>query len=79
MISDMPYKIVQTIEKGRAVLTSIPDTWGNSGILLWPKKQSDKLKKMKKNEKNYPQDNWVKSSCIVKRRNLLSLTDINPH
>lgn len=63
----MPYKIVQTLEKGKSVLTSIPDTWENDGILMWPKKLSEKLRK---NEKNYPQDDWLKSNCIVKRRNI---------
>lgn len=58
----MPYKIVQTVEKGKSVLTSIPDTWEDNGILKWPKKKAEKLKK---NDNNGPDNSWLKSRCTV--------------
>lgn len=63
----MPYKIIQTQEKGRSVLTSIPISWENDGILFWPKKYAEKLKM---NDQNTAQDNWLKSACILKRKDI---------
>lgn len=42
----MPYKIVQTIERGKAVLVAVPQQWEQDGILYWPRKNSEKCKKI---------------------------------
>ncbi|RVE41713.1 hypothetical protein evm_013644 [Chilo suppressalis] len=66
----MPYKIVQTIEKGRPVLTAVPDGWEISGTLFWPKKHE----KLRRIEHSKPETNWRPINCILKRSNLSSFS-----
>lgn len=63
----MPYKIVQTIENGKALLTAVPSQWEKEGVLQWPKK---KFEKLRKNEESLPNEKWIMMNCIVKRTNL---------
>ncbi|XP_053601036.1 uncharacterized protein LOC128669862 [Plodia interpunctella] len=65
----MPFKIVQTLEKGKPVLTAVPHEWEKDGTLFWPKNQADKLIKV---EDIYPEDNWIPIVCELKRDNLKS-------
>ena len=67
----MPFKIVQTIERGRSVLTAVPYEWESNGILCWPKK----YKKLRKIEDSKPEPNWKKINCIVERSNLHSFRE----
>ncbi|KAL4702371.1 hypothetical protein ACJJTC_018283 [Scirpophaga incertulas] len=66
----MPYKIVQTIEKGRPVLTAVPDGWEINGTLFWPKKHE----KLRRIEYSKPETNWRPINCILKRSNLSSFS-----
>lgn len=65
----MPFKIVQTIERGRPLLTAVPHEWENNGILFWPKKHE----KLRRIENSKPETNWNSINCILKRSNLPSL------
>lgn len=63
----MPYKIVNTIERGKAVLTCVPSNWEKNGTLFWPPKGQEKLRHI---ESSVPELNWKPFNCIVKRRNI---------
>ena len=64
----MPYKVVLTIEKGKSVLTSVPESWEKNGILFWPPKNAtEKIK-----QEAYPQDDWKSINCVVKRKNVVT-------
>lgn len=67
----MPFKIVQTIERGRSVLTAVPYEWESNGILCWPKK----YEKLRRIEDSKSEPNWKKINCIVKRSNLHSFRE----
>lgn len=65
----MPYKIIETIERGRRLIVSVPSLWESDGNLYWPKKNVISLKK---NEKSAPQSDWKCLPCILKRDNILN-------
>ncbi|KAF9815707.1 hypothetical protein SFRURICE_009224 [Spodoptera frugiperda] len=72
----MPFKIVQTIEKGNIVLTCVPHQWENSGVLYWPRKQSQShTSKLQKDEGSQPDNTWKQINCAVKRRNIKTYQD----
>ncbi|RVE41708.1 hypothetical protein evm_013639 [Chilo suppressalis] len=72
----MPFKIVQTIEKGEIVLTCVPHQWESSGVLYWPRKQKQSLtRKLQKDEGSQPDDTWAQINCAVKRRNIKTYQD----
>lgn len=61
----MPFKIVQTIEKGETCLTVIPAQWEKDGILYWPKKSA--VAKLSLDEKSVPSETWESINCVRKR------------
>lgn len=68
----MPFKIVQTIEKGNAVLSCVPQEWERDGILYWPRKQQYRLQR---EEPSQPDEHWQQFNCILKRQNVQSYRD----
>lgn len=70
ILDAMPYKIVQTIEKGKSVLTAVPESWEQDGVLKWPKKVKEE--RLKVSEDSCPLDDWWKFNCIVKRKDIIS-------
>ncbi|XP_049693944.2 uncharacterized protein LOC126054091 isoform X3 [Helicoverpa armigera] len=67
----MPFKIVQTIEKGNIVLTCVPHQWESDGVLYWPRKQTQsQTSKLQKDEGSWPDESWEKINCAVKRRSI---------
>ncbi|CAB3245036.1 unnamed protein product [Arctia plantaginis] len=67
----MPFKIIETIEKGQKRLCIIPSFWASNSILRWAKKRLD-INKLVKDEYSQPVDNWSSSHCCVKRQLLTS-------
>lgn len=63
----MPFKIVQTLERGRTFLSCVPRTWETANVLLWPRKGS---KKLQKNENSIPGEDWISTYCQLKRSDL---------
>lgn len=61
----MPFKIVQTIEKGENCLTVVPARWEESGVLFWPKKSV--VAKLSLDENSVPEANWERIDCVKKR------------
>lgn len=61
----MPYKIVQTIERGETCLTVIPSGWEENGILHWPKKNA--VAKLSLEEFSRPSPKWERINCVKKR------------
>ncbi|XP_049886767.1 uncharacterized protein LOC126381311 [Pectinophora gossypiella] len=61
----MPFKIVQTRENNRSVLTVVPSNWEKDGVLYWPRKLSDN--KQIHNENSTPGTDWKPMSCRTKR------------
>lgn len=65
----MPYKIVQTREKGQTILVIIPSLWEKNGSLWWPPKKTQN--KLIKDEQSKPdKTEWKLMDCILKRNNL---------
>lgn len=69
LISEMSYKIVETVERGKKVLSVVPENWERLGNLKWPRKNYEKLK-LDPNSK--PDKTWLSMPCNVKRTNLSS-------
>ncbi|XP_062554531.1 uncharacterized protein LOC134219712 [Armigeres subalbatus] len=64
----MPFKIVQTVEKGELCLSVVPSKWEEDGILHWPKKSV--VARLCHDENSVPESNWEKLNCVLKRQNL---------
>lgn len=67
----MPFKIVQTKEKGNILLSIVPDQWEFDRTLRWL--QSGKLKPsvfnaLIRDENSVPDDDWLKVKCCLKRQ-----------
>lgn len=71
-VFSMSFKIVETMEKGKYVLTTVPKSWENQGHLRWPKLKSEKLRR---DPYSTPEDNWRSMSCVVKRINIMSFEE----
>ncbi|XP_063635192.1 uncharacterized protein LOC134805937 [Cydia splendana] len=67
----MPFKIVQTLERGGYRLTVVPSLWESNNILRWPPKSKNILRVIK-DESSKPGTDWEKMKCNVKRRQLSS-------
>lgn len=61
----MPFKIVQTIERGETCLTVVPSGWEKSGTLHWPKKNA--VAKLSLEEFSMPSPKWERIDCVKKR------------
>ena len=61
----MPFKVVQTTEKGGTCLTVVPARWEQNGVLLWPKKSA--VAKLLHDENSVPAANWERINCVNKR------------
>lgn len=71
----MPFKVVQTIENGKTVLSAIPSQWEENNLLYWPNNRS-KLRILLQEEFSIPdKDKWEKLPCTIKRNNLKSIVD----
>lgn len=64
----MTFKIVQTVENGRKLLTIVPHHWEQMGTLFWPRKST--VNAQDDSDSNKPDDKAHKYRCIVKRQNL---------
>lgn len=67
----MPYKIVQTYEKGFSRLTIVPTFWEAKGILHWPPKNR-RHPKLIRDDRSRPGPGWDTFRCVVKRKDLPS-------
>lgn len=63
----MPFKIVQTVEKGRPRLSIVPSVWEDSGKLFWPTEKVKNRARLAKDENSFPSPNWDILDCVVKR------------
>lgn len=61
------FKIVQTIERNKPVLSVVPGAWESDGILYWPKNKTNKLIK---NKNSVPSQDWLEMSCTLERSDL---------
>ncbi|CAG9790335.1 unnamed protein product [Diatraea saccharalis] len=68
----MPFKVMQTMERGCLRLTTVPEQWEKNCILLWPKTNAEKLRRR---ENCYPDPTWTAFNCILKRNHLRSFKD----
>ncbi|CAB3232061.1 unnamed protein product [Arctia plantaginis] len=68
----MPYKIVKTFEKGNSKLSAVPSNWEKDGVLHWPRYNENKLRRV---ESSYPEYNWRKINCKVKRSNFSTILE----
>jgi len=64
------FKIVQTFEKNKIVLTIVPANWELNNVLWWPRYRADKLIKI---ADSAPDDTWFKMKCKLKRNHLFNL------
>lgn len=67
----MPYKIVETQEKGKKTLFYVPNDWENNNTLHWPKFKVETLMAI---EDSHPDASWSTMKCRVKRTGLVSIT-----
>lgn len=65
----MPFKIIQTKERGKFILSIIPDKWEQNTILHWPNRRVEELLEQ---ESSCPDDSWLTMKCQVKRTGLIS-------
>lgn len=70
----MPFKIVQTQEKGTTKLSIVPSAWEAGGKLYWPPNNL-KIGKLIKDDKSKPGPSWQAMPCILKRKNLFNYHD----
>ncbi|XP_045511410.1 uncharacterized protein LOC123706270 [Colias croceus] len=70
----MPFKIVETVEKGKCLLFIVPSLWETNGILKWPKNCLD-VRKLVMNENCLPATGWSASRCRVKRHSIPSFSE----
>ncbi|XP_061716896.1 uncharacterized protein LOC133524770 [Cydia pomonella] len=63
----MPFKVIQTMERGCLRLTTVPEQWEKNGTLFWPKTNAEKLRRR---ENCYPDPTWRTFNCILKRSHL---------
>lgn len=70
----MPFKIVETVEKGKSLLFIVPSLWETNGILKWPKNCLD-VRKLVMNENCLPATGWSASRCRVKRHSIPSFSE----
>lgn len=61
----MPFKVVQTIERGTICISAVPSGWEKDGTLWWPPKSQMGAVL---DENSAPKDKWKSFSCIVKRQ-----------
>lgn len=66
----MTFKIVQTLERGKLVLSAVPEKWEQNGILYWPRR---KVEDLLKNPFSCPEASWTSIQCVVKRSGISSL------
>lgn len=72
----MPYKIVQTREKGQTKLAIIPTSWEKNGKLWWPPKKLEY--RLTKDEQSKPdKKEWTLMDCILKRNNIQTYEHAN--
>lgn len=64
----MPYKIVQTLERGKLRLSIVPSSWEDKGNLWWPPKKI--LEKSIRDDQSKPTKDWKLMNCILKRNNI---------
>lgn len=63
----MSFSIVQTIENGAYLITTVPHNWvTNNGTLNWPPNKTI-LMKLRKNGNSVPETSWTKYPCVVKK------------
>lgn len=61
----MPFKVVQTVEKGQQMLCVVPSLWEKGGTLYWPSNRSRNFKD--DSTQNKPDATFKKYQCVVKR------------
>lgn len=66
----MPFKIVQTVEKGRPRLCIVPSIWEEDGKLFWPTEKIKNRSRLVRDETSFPSPNWDILDCTVKRTNI---------
>ncbi|KAJ2938860.1 hypothetical protein O0L34_g18489 [Tuta absoluta] len=67
----MPFKIVETIEKGKPPSSIVPSSWERKGLLRWPPKKYA-INKLVTNENSVPQADWLTIKCVLKRSSISS-------
>lgn len=66
----MPFKIVQTLEKGRPRLCIVPSIWEEDGKLFWPTENIKNRSRLARDETSFPSPNWDILDCAVKRNDI---------
>lgn len=66
--STMPFKIVQTFENGKSVLTVLPSAWEKAEILFWPRRLNET--KLIHDDFSVPKKDWKIMRCKTKREYL---------
>ncbi|XP_069363481.1 uncharacterized protein [Maniola hyperantus] len=61
---NMPFKVVQTTERGKICISAVPSGWERNGVLSWP---PNSQLGMIRDEKSKPKSTWKHLPCIVKR------------
>lgn len=69
----MPFKIVQTNERGSTKLFIVPSGWESQRQLRYPKKPNESA--LVRNENSKPRADWPVLPCKVKRTGFLTYAD----
>lgn len=67
----MPFKIVQTKERGEILLSVVPSRWELDGVLKWPRSGTIKpstFHSMQQDENSVPSTDWIEVKCRLKRQ-----------
>ncbi|CAH0405511.1 unnamed protein product [Chilo suppressalis] len=75
LFQTMPFKIVQTVEKGRPTLSIVPYVWEDDGKLFWPTEKVKNRARLARDENSFPNPNWDILDCVVKRSNIATYAE----
>uniref|UniRef100_A0A1B0GNF8 Uncharacterized protein n=1 Tax=Phlebotomus papatasi TaxID=29031 RepID=A0A1B0GNF8_PHLPP len=71
----MGWKVVKTIEDGRSLITAVPDSWEQDGLLFWPPPELGAIEKLRLNLTIVPDKSWAIYNCEVKAQRIETFRD----
>ncbi|XP_055687471.1 uncharacterized protein LOC129792434 [Lutzomyia longipalpis] len=64
------FKVIKTIEGNDVMLSVVPSSWENNGVLFWP--SGVKSDKIRKDPSSVPSANWTRHACFVLKKDIVS-------
>lgn len=72
----MTFKVVETLENGKKLLSAVPSAWEKDGHLYWPPiKRVSLLQKLLSDVNSRPAAGWSRRACKLKRQGILTFAE----